>query len=52
MAKHELTSTEFDAAWRWLAYSENGHDFKESQDKYAMTVYYYPAVSYLRDAAY
>jgi hypothetical protein len=52
LAKHELTSAEFDAAWRWLAYSDNGHDFKESQDRYAMSIYYNPAVRYLRGAGF
>ena len=31
LAKHPLTGEEFDAAWKWLANSDNAKDFEEAK---------------------
>lgn len=52
LAKHPLTGAEFDAAWKWLANSDNAEDFREAQDKYAIEHYYDPAIAILRRIGY
>lgn len=52
LAKHPLTSAEFDAAWKWLANSDNAKDFEEAQDQYVIEHYYDPAIRILRNIGY
>ena len=52
LAKHPLTGAEFDAAWKWLANSDNAKDFEEAQDKYVLEHYYDPAIAILRRIGY
>lgn len=47
LAKYELTSAAFDAAWKWLAESGNRNDFAQSQHDYIKDSYYDPAVAIL-----
>lgn len=52
LAKHTLTSAEFDAAWKWLANSDNAEDFAKSQHDYIAYAYYEPAVRALARAGF
>ncbi len=49
LAKHELTSEEFDAAWKWLANSDNRDVFADSQHLYTKQKFYDVAAAYLAD---
>ena len=52
LAKHPLTGEEFDAAWKWLANSDNVKDFEEAQDQYVIEHYYDPSIRILRNIGY
>lgn len=52
LAKHRLTSDEFDAAWKWLANSDNAKDFAQSQHDYISYAYYEPAIASLARAGF
>ena len=52
LAAHPVGSSEFDAAWRWLAESANRIDFEKSQHDYIRDSYYKPAVTTLKNAMY
>lgn len=51
LAKHELTSADFDDYWKWLA-ETNRDDFEKSQHDYIKYAYYDPAVQILADAGW
>ena len=52
LMEHEVGSAGFDAAWSYLANSENRADFANSQHDYIKYAYYDPAISALKAAMY
>lgn len=52
LAKYELTGSEFDAAWEWLANSQNRNDFEQSQYEYAKAAYYDRSIEILAENYY
>lgn len=52
LMEHEVGSAGFDAAWRFLANSENRVDFAKSQHDYIKYAYYDTAVEALKSAMY
>lgn len=52
LAKYPLTGDDFDAAWQWLANSDNAEDFERAQDEYVIEHYYDPAIRILRNIGF
>lgn len=52
LAKYPLTGDDFDAAWKWLANSDNAEDFERAQDEYVIEHYYDPAIRILRNIGF